>query len=585
MSALGRAVAVVGVLVLTGCGALSRSGPVQTGLEVGSGGTSPVTIVFPGPARDASQEAIVRGFLRAGAASDGAYDNARRFLTPTVSEQWNPDGTIVLLASDAAPTVRQVGGATVEVSAEAAGTVDETGRYTAAEPGSRVTARFVLATVDGQNRISAIPEGFGRWIVSRDVARLVQPYSVHYVSSSRRALVPDVRWFPLDRLATRLALAQLQPVPQHLEGAAVSAVPAGARLLGDAVSVENGVATVDLISSAIDVGQTTRQNLWAQFIRTLTQDSSVIAVRVAVDGVPVELDGIQGSVSSVTRVGFPSPTPPTSSVPPVVRRGEQLSFFGPDDRGGPQATPTPEATELPVVPAGFTSLALAADGGEVAAVDPGGDGISRWRAGTRYEVPRFATSVSAPSYDRRGYLWAGGVSGAQRLFVVDTRSDPSDPEAAAATPVTAEWLKGRQVLQVKVAADGDRVVVLSAAPGGRNPRVDLAGVVRGEDDRPQRLAAPLALGVGFTGARGLVWVDDETVATIAATPGRGALPTLLSTGGDVQTLEEVPGADAVATTGDERNLYVITAKGDLYVRVGQRWAENGEAGELAAPGG
>ena len=76
----------------------------------------------------------------------------------------------------------------------------------------------------------------------------MQPYDVHYVSTSQRALVPDTRWFPVDKLATRLARAQLVPVPAHLADAAVTAVPAGARLLGDAVSIESGVATVNLIS-------------------------------------------------------------------------------------------------------------------------------------------------------------------------------------------------------------------------------------------------------------------------------------------------------------------------------------------------
>ena len=97
-----------------------------------------------------------------------------------------------------------------------------------------------------------LPKGFGRWITSSDVSRLVQPYDLHYVSNSQRALVSDTRWFPVDKLASRLARAQIQPVPAHLEGAAVSAVPSGARLLGDAVSIQSGVAVVKAQADAAE---------------------------------------------------------------------------------------------------------------------------------------------------------------------------------------------------------------------------------------------------------------------------------------------------------------------------------------------
>ena len=81
----------------------------------------------------------MRGFVRAGAASDAVYDNARAFLTSGVSERWNPDGNIVLLADDAPPSATLLDPATVRITAKAAGTVDGEGRYTAARPGSTVT--------------------------------------------------------------------------------------------------------------------------------------------------------------------------------------------------------------------------------------------------------------------------------------------------------------------------------------------------------------------------------------------------------------------------------------------------------------
>ena len=214
------AVVLLVALVLAGCGGLSRSGDVQPGLDVASGNPQGIRVLFPGPAAGVDQVSIVRGFVRAGSASDAAYDNARAFLTAQTSEKWNPDRTLVLLSDDVAPKATLLDPATVRITARAAGTVDPEGRYTAARAGSTVTATFGLSTVGGEWRISELPDGFGRWIASSEVSRLVQPYDVHYVSTSQRALVPDTRWFPVDKLATRLARAQLVPVPAHLADAA-----------------------------------------------------------------------------------------------------------------------------------------------------------------------------------------------------------------------------------------------------------------------------------------------------------------------------------------------------------------------------
>ncbi len=570
-------------VLLTACGGLTGTGPVQPGLEVGSGKAPELGFVFPGPVRDDSQEGIVRGFLRAGAASDGAYDNARSFLTVTATEDWDPDATIALLADDQPPSAVLLDPATVRVTAAAAGTVDARGRFTAASPGATVTATFSLTAVGGQWRIDELPEQFGRWISRRDVPRLIQPFAVHYVSTSRRATIPDVRWFPLDRLPTRLARAQLDPVPDHLVGAGTTAVPAGTRLLGDAVSVDaRGVASVNLIAGKLASGEATRQNLWAQFLTTLTQDPTVTAVQLAVDGVAVDLDGLEGPVSSLSRAGFPAEAPVASTTKPVVRRGSAVSVFDPAANAQQQGRQTPSPTDqYPAVPSDYTRLALSADGAELAAVDPSGDGISRWRGTTRYEVPGLGGDVGAPAYDRRGFLWAGGTgSTAGRLWVVDTRAEPSDPEAARATAVQADWLAGRRVLQARVAADGDRIVVLSTRPDGSSPAIDLAGVVRGDGQRPERLSQPLRLGVPYPSEAGLTWLDDEQVATIAA--GR---PVVLGVDGSVTSLAEVPGARTVATTGNERDLYVLTDEGRLLTRSGGRWVDSGPADDLAAAGG
>jgi hypothetical protein len=575
-------------LVLAGCGGLSRSGEVEPGLDVASGNPQGIRVSFPGPAAGVDQVSIVRGFVRAGSASEAAYDNARAFLTAQTSEKWNPDHTLVLLADDAAPKATLLDPATVRITARPAGTIDPEGRYTAARVGSTVSATFGLSTVGGEWRISELPETFGRWIASSEVSRLVQPYDVHYVSTSRRALVPDTRWFPADKLATRLARAQLVPVPAHLADAAVTAVPDRARLLGDAVSIDSGVATVNLLSAdRLSAGEATRQNLWAQFVSTLTQDTGVSKVELSVNGVPVNIDGVEESAGTLAEVGFTEPTEPVLARP-VVRRGDDVVVFDPSTLGDAEPRQPVVSGSYPQVLHTYRRVALAADGTELAGVDPDGNGISRWRGANRYEVPLDATAVGSPSYDRRGFLWMGGVgfkgATAPRLWAVDLSANPADPRAAA-TPIQASWLDGRRVVESRVAADGDRVAVVSTKPDGSDTRIDLAGIVRAGGGRPQRLAEPLAIGASVSRATSIAWLDDRTLAALGVLDGKTVQPVVVSVGGEVRGLTPVPNAVSIASTGGERDLWVVSSAGRLHSRAGSQWVDSGPASDLAVAAG
>lgn len=570
-------------LLVGGCGGLTTEGPVEPGLEVGAeeAPSSNLRYVFPGPREGDEPVDVVSGFLRAGAASDGLYDNAKEFLTLSVAEKWNPDDTLVLLADDTPPTATLVDPTHVRVTATPDGTVDGAGRFTPATPGEKVTAVFTLTDASDQWRISELPEGFGRWIQRGDVTRLVQPYSLTYISTSQRATVPDVRWFPLDKLATRLARAQLEPVPKYLEGAVSTAVPEGSRLLGDAVSLDStGLATVNIVGPRLGPEETVRQDLWAQFISTLNQDLSVNRVALSVNGTPVDLLGLSGPAGSLADIGFP-PRPTTPAQPPVVRRGDAVSVF--DPAGAQQST---SSDSYPSVSADYTHLAQASNGAELAAVDPDGQGISRWRGSTRYEVPGFGSQVGAPAYDHRGWLWVGGVgAGDDRLFVVSTAADPSDPETAAATPVRADWLASRRVVEARVASDGDRVAVLSTRLDGSSPRIDLSGVVRGSGGRPERLADPLPLSTTITAARGLTWVDSLEVASIVRRGSRGWAPSVIGVDRVIRALPAAEGAVSIASTGGERDIYLVTDEGGLLSRNTSGWTDSGRADDLAVAAG
>ena len=198
----------------------------------------------------------------------------------------------MLLADDVAPKATLLDPATVRITAKAAGTVDPEGRYTAARAGSTVTATFGLST--RRRRVADQRAARRRSAAGSPAPRCpgsCSPTTVHYVSTSQRALVPDTRWFPVDKLATRLARAQLVPVPAHLADASRHR-RAGRRRASSGMPCRStsGVATVNLLSNTkLSAGETTRQNLWAQFVSTLTQDTGVSRIVLSVNGVPVNI--------------------------------------------------------------------------------------------------------------------------------------------------------------------------------------------------------------------------------------------------------------------------------------------------------
>jgi hypothetical protein len=273
----------------------------------------------------------------------------------------------------------------------------------------------------------------------------------------------------------------------------------------------------------------------------------------------------------------------------VVRRGAEVSAFDATRLGQPDPREPANAGDYPRVGTDYSDLALSADGAEVAAVDPGGNSLSRWRDGTRYEVPAFGSDVGHPSYDQRGFLWAGGVGTAGgapvRLWTVNVAGDPADPDQSAARPVRADWLAGRRVADARVASDGDRVVVLSTLPDGSGGRIDLAGVVRGDGGAPERLAPPLRLGISLSTVQGLSWVDDRTVATLGVLDGSTRQPMVLSVGGEVRTLTATPDGRAISSTNGERGLWVVTTGDRLLGRSGSQWLDSGPASDIAVAAG
>ncbi|HET6969285.1 MAG TPA: LpqB family beta-propeller domain-containing protein, partial [Ornithinibacter sp.] len=120
---------------------------------------------------------------------------------------------------------------------------------------------------------------------------------------------------------------------------------------------------------------------------------------------------------------------------------------------------------------------------------------------------------------------------------------------------------------------------------GSDLRIDLAGVVRGGGGVPQRLADPLRLAASVTRATSLAWTDERTLAILGVVDGTTLQPAVISVGGDVRGLTAVAGGVAIASTGGERDLWVVTSAGRLHGRTGSQWLDSGPATDLSVAAG
>lgn len=577
------------LLLLSGCAGLVSDGDVSEGLPIEASDAPVIDYVPPGPNPGADPASIVLGFIRAGAASDGTYEVARRYLTAAAGRVWQPDQAVVVLTGAAPLTVTRLSESGWRLRGGVSAVIDDVGRSEPAAPGATATLDLRLTRVAGEWRIDALPKDLGRWVASSDFVRLFTAESVHFLSRNRSSLVPDERWFPRDHLATRVAAAQLESVPPYLEGVATTQVPSGARLGNPGVTLLEGTAIVDIAAPEFTTDTSSRRQLWAQFATTLTQLPAVSKVLLRSEGATLDFSGKPDGGLAPEDLGL-GVTPTSLTSFPVVRDGDEVvQYLGPrvTDILGVRSEGVDRRSYAPV-PTSFDQLALSNDGAEIAAVRSDGAQLRRWRGDIPYEVPVNATRIGRPTYDALGYLWFGGVGSTQgkatRLWWVDKAADPADPDAAQARRVEVPWLEGRVVLTAKLAPDGDRIAVASTNAAGGDPQVSLAAVVRDRVGAPQGLTTPIRLGATLHRVLDLAWLDPVTLGVLGGI-GSEARPWVLSTNGSLRGLDESPDLIAMTTLGGERDAVVVSAKGEARIRAGSLWIKIANGSDFVVAGG
>lgn len=506
-AARASAIAVVLAIVtaISGCASLPSSmtaqvpttGPIEQGEVVGVDPEDQfIRVIARKPRPGMTPTEIVTGFLDASASFEDGHAVARTYLTPEASQTWDTNAGVTVY--EGLPVLTTMGAA-VTMRAPNAGSIAASGRYAVASPGSEVRTTFFLEQSDGEWRISRVPEGL--LLSQADVDRAFRSFSVFYFNPDFSMLVPDPRMVPVigPGLATTLVRRLIAGPTSWLQPAVRTGFPAGVALAIEAVTIEAGVARVDLTPNVLDADDRTRVALSQQLVWTLRQLPDVQAVDITAGG---QLFTVPGVVNPQSRDAWPAVDP---NVMPVGALGYVARPEGVVAVGADEVTPVPG-------PAGtgdvvLVDLAVSADSSSLSGIDPEG---AVWRS-------RLADDATLIRVRDEGLATSLAYDGVDSVWVVDADEGLyAVSSAGLSRAIKVQGLTGRTVVQAVVPSrDGTRAAMIVR----RGPRTELllARVLRSSVSASGiTLDSPVRIESRLAEVSDVAWSGSDTLSVIGS---------------------------------------------------------------------
>ncbi|MHC6592498.1 LpqB family beta-propeller domain-containing protein [Arthrobacter sp. C152] len=540
------------MVLLAGCARIPTSGPVGKSSESSAGNVSAPVFLPAAPQPGASPETIIDYFYRAGSGYEDDYAVARQYLTQASAVSWKPDKrALVYREARVVPTdTENVYNYELDVSY----TVDADGIATQSPPGTVERIPVTVSQVDGEWRISAIPDGTA--IAEETFKVIYGAYPIYFYDPTFTYAIPDVRWFLKNKTVKAMTSALLAGPAPYLRGAVASAFPSGIKLARESVPVVSGAAQVDL--TAKELMETSAED------RLRMQMQLTLTFRSQPDVVNVELRANQDLVR-VEDNGAVLPPVLDKTVPSrqIAISGNELVRYE-NNRVSPLPDMQPVSALSPRYPAespvSQTAAFLNDSRTTLYSISPGQPA----RALTTRSI------LSRPSFSVNDWVWTAGPGATGATEVVAFH--PSGVAEGAAVPsvtLAPSWLAGRTVKEFRVSRDGVRALVISEQNG--KSRVQVAGIIRAGDGTPRELTTPVSL-VSSTDPDQGVWVSSTTVAVMKGSAGSNVTPELLSlASGQPQQLAAWPGLVAISAGNGADDIYAQSAEG-IFQRLGNGWS-------------
>jgi hypothetical protein len=383
-------------------------------------------------------------------------------------------------------------------------------------------------------------------VLIRPVFEVVfRDYSIYFVDRQKRSLVPELRWFPATAATgTKLVNALLKGPSSWLRPAVISAIPNGTRLSIDAVTVENGVALVDLTARALVASLADRSLLKAQLDATLSQLQNVQSVAISIERSSQEITDptaalrAEGSRALVV-LGDQGLEAVVSAETDFLNSG--ADFF--------ELNPT-------------TNISITKQSSWLAALTPAGViKTSSIDPGVAALLVDARAGIVGIEFDRQDYLWSLGRARGSDVFATFTNGDR--------TRVQAPWLTSEAVRGFSISPEGSRIAILVA--GAQKNRVLVSAIVRDLSGTPIELAPPIEIGSEIGAPSHLSWVGPTTVAVVNSTPDF-TNAVLVSIGGTSRPIAALPNTKAIVAAGPSSQLYLLSTAGELYRFSGSTWS-------------
>jgi hypothetical protein len=369
-------------------------------------------------------------------------------------------------------------------------------------------------------------------------------YSVYFVDRQKRYLVPELRWFPSTAATgTKLANALLRGPSSWLRPAVISAIPSGTRLSIDAVTVEDGVALVDLTARALVASRADRLVFKAQLDATLSQLANVERVAISIERSNQEITETAGQLR-------------TAGANTLVMLGDlgletvgiaETDFFG----DGAEFFDLNPATDI-AISKQSSSLAVLTAAGVIrtSLVNPGVDA----------ELVDSRSGIISIEYDRQDYLWT--VTRARGSNIIATSS------MGEQFRVSAPWLANEAVRGFSISPEGSRIALLVAS-ASRN-RVLVSAIVRNSSGVPIELATPIEIASEVAGPSQLSWVSLMSIAIVNSTDDF-TNAVLVSVGGTSRVIRALPNTNQIVASGPNSELFLLTNSAELHIFTGSTW--------------
>jgi hypothetical protein len=178
------------LLLLTSCAQIPRSGPVGKSTDESAGKPNNAPVFFPvAPREGAGPESVIEDFYLAGSGYEDDYAVAREYLTQAASVAWKPDQRTLVFRST--KVVRTGVENVYNYELDVAYSVDADGIATQFPEGTKEKIPVTLTQVDGQWRISAIPDGIA--IPEQTFKVIYGAYPIYFYEQGINNAVPDVR--------------------------------------------------------------------------------------------------------------------------------------------------------------------------------------------------------------------------------------------------------------------------------------------------------------------------------------------------------------------------------------------------------